>query len=137
MNRLVYVTILLVTISVTACDIRSDNWYTSKCELLCDEEKGKFLDIRKLETHKIGVAYDTIQIAKNDSVTITFDIITDCCLDFETSADLRLDTLILQYKLAGDTLSPCDCYCDYRMIYKINKENKDWSTLRIEGTDRY
>lgn len=118
------------------CKGKAD-WYTAKCELLCDEEHGRFFDINKMRRYKKWYPYDTIQKANGDSVAISFEFYTDCCLDFSGGIDLREDTLDLQYGLASDTLAPCDCYCDYRMIYKIKKGNLNWTTVKITNTNGY
>ena len=123
-------------LTLAACKNKTDIEYVAKCELLCDEEKGKFLDFEKLKKYKKWYPYDTVQNVSKDSIFISFDFITDCCLDFSGSVDIRHDTLKLFYGYPpSDTLGPCDCYCDYRMIYRIKNSNLSWSILKISNSD--
>jgi len=125
-------------LALASCQTETEIKYEAKCELLCDEEKGKFLDIEKLKRYKKWQPYDTVQNIRKDSIFFSFDFITDCCLDFSGSVDMAQDTLRLLYGYPPvDTLGPCDCYCDYRMIYKIKNDNLSWSALKILNTDGY
>jgi hypothetical protein len=137
-TKLTYL-LYLVLVTFICCrevnDKKAKNWFKARCEPLCDDQKGKFLDIEKLKKYKTMYPYDTVQIVNQDSVTISFDFITDCCLDFEGDATLRSDTLLLQYCYAADTMSPCDCYCDYRMIYNIYSGKRNWTSIKIVNTD--
>jgi hypothetical protein len=127
---------ILGFLTLASCQTKNDIDYVAKCELLCDDEKGKFLDIEKLKKYRKWRPYDTVQNVRKDSIFISFDFITDCCLDFSGSVEITQDTLKLLYGYPpADTLGPCDCYCDYRMIYKIKNDNLSWSTLKISNTD--
>jgi hypothetical protein len=76
--------------------------------------------------------YDTIQVVNKDSVTISFDFITDCCRNFSGDVDLRQDTLFLKYGPSNDS-TRCDCYCDYRMTHSIYKKDRHWKSIKILG----
>ena len=109
------------------------DWFTAKCELLCDEQRGRFLDLEKLQRYGQHKPYDIKQVSKQDSVIIAFDFIADCCLDFAGGAKIQNDTLILEYQLPHDSLMHgCECSCDYRMIYKVDKKDKNWVDLKAE-----
>jgi hypothetical protein len=116
--------------------ITKEDWFEVTCEPLCEPEKGKILTIEKVEKYGNWNPYDTIQKVSADSIKISFDFISDCCLDFEGGMTLVSDTLVLQYGFAGDTLYPCDCSCDYRMVYKMKKD-KEWSTIKIVNLQGY
>jgi hypothetical protein len=108
-------------------------WFTARCELLCDEEHGKYLDFKKLEKYGQHTPYDFTQVNKLDSTIISFDVIADCCIDFVGGAQIRNDTLILEYRPPHDSLLyGCDCSCDYRMIYRIDKKDRKWTTLKTD-----
>lgn len=147
--RTYILTMLMLSLALTACDFNKNassseasalpegsefleplstgDWFTAKCELLCDEEQGKFLDREKLLKHGDREPYDFKEVNKQDSVIISFDFIADCCMDFMGGAQIRNDTLILEYRPPHDSLVfGCDCSCDYRMIYRIDKKNKRW-----------
>jgi hypothetical protein len=108
-----------------------NNWFVAEFYPLCDDTQEIFLDLDKLKKYGKFNPYDMVQIIDHDSVTISFDFITDCCLEFSGSAELHQDTLFLKYGFQSDSLMPCDCYCDYRMIYKIAKRDKDWMGIKI------
>ncbi len=104
-------------------------WFKARCQSLCDEEKGIFLSKEKIKKHHYN-PYDTVQTSSKDSVKVSFDFIADCCMDFSGKVYIKLDTLTLEYGIANDSVSRCDCLCDYRMIYQISR-NKHWSKIKI------
>jgi hypothetical protein len=105
-------------------------WFVAKCQALCDEEKGKFLSREKIKKHHTYNPYDTTQTISKDSIKVSFDFITNCCMDFSGKANIRFDTLTLEYGIAHDSVPRCDCLCDYRMIYQISR-SKHWSKIKI------
>lgn len=118
--------------------LSSGDWFTAKCELLCDEEHGKFLDIEKLKKYGQHKPYEIKQVAKQDSAIIEFNFIANCCMDFAGGAQIRNDTLILEYQPPHDSLAyGCDCSCDYRMIYRIDRKGKSWVDLKTEYKRRF
>lgn len=125
---------ILTFIALLSCQHKKDIQYSVRSELLCAPEQGKFLDERKFEQYGLWHPYDTVRQVNGDSVTISFDFITECCMDFTGSVDLSHDTLKLLYHSSNDSLG-CDCYCDYRMIYKIKNKNLSWSSLKILYND--
>ena len=146
--RIQFITTILFLYSFSACndapqtkenkvhnasnnDWRKEEWYSVKYESLCDDRKGIFVDAKKVEKYGNYHPYDTAQKIINDSVLISFDFISDCCLEYSGEVIIRNDTLFLGYGLASDTLSPCDCYCDYRMNYKIKATDRFWSKIAI------
>jgi len=118
--------------------LATGDWFTAKCELLCDNEQGRFLDIEKLKKYGQHQPYDINQKNKQDSLIVTFDVIANCCMDFAGGVQIKKDTLILEYQPPNDSLgNGCDCSCDYRMIYRINKKDKHWVGLKTEYKGRY
>jgi len=118
--------------------LSTGDWFTAKCELLCDDEQGKFLDIEKLKKFGQHNPYEIKQKEKQDSVIVMFDVIADCCMDFAGGAQIKNDTLILEYQPPHDSLAiGCDCSCDYRMIYRINKKDKHWVDLKTKYKKRF
>ncbi|HEY0656596.1 MAG TPA: hypothetical protein VGD65_25860 [Chryseosolibacter sp.] len=118
-----------------SCEYDRNNWYTSRCQLLCIPEEGRYLSQEKLLKYKDWYPYDTLEVINDDSATVSFDFIADCCLDFAGSAAVERDTLLLTYGYASDTLFGCDCSCDYRMIYQLKTTNKQWSAIKILNKD--
>jgi hypothetical protein len=112
-------------------DIPTANWVKAKCEHLCDEEKGRNVSREDLLQHLNDDFYDLVQQEQNDSIFISFDFIKNCCMDFTGTASIKEDTLLLAYQIPHDSLSGgCDCSCDYRMHYRINKKGKTWSIVK-------
>lgn len=105
------------------------DWVKVKCEHLCDEEKGKLPSRETLNEHIGDEFYDFIKSEQDDSIFIAFDFIKDCCMDFTGTASIREDTLLLTFLPANDSAG-CDCYCDYRMHYGINKKDETWSVIK-------
>lgn len=105
------------------------DWVKVKCEHLCDDEKGKFPSRETLKEHLGDEFYDLVKREQNDSIFIAFNFIKDCCMDFTGTASIREDTLLLTFLPAIDS-SRCDCLCDYRMHYRINKKDEKWSVIK-------
>jgi len=118
--------------------LSTGDWFTAKCELLCDDEHGKFLDVEKLKKYGQHRPYDIKQKNKQDSLIVTFDVIADCCMDFTGGVQIKKDTLVLEYQPPNDSsANGCDCSCDYRMIYRINKKDKHWVGFKTEYKRRF
>lgn len=105
--------------------------YSASCENLCDDEHGILLDMDTMSKYGRYNPYHISDISSGDSTIIQFDFITDCCATFTGEVGLEKDTLYLGYYYDRDTMSLCDCYCDYRMTYRINKSDLKWSALKI------
>ena len=116
-----------------AQDWRKENWYKVSYEQLCDEMKGVFLDYKKVTKLGLHKPYDTLQVNYKDSTIISFEFISDCCMQFSGEVIHRNDTLFLGYGNASDTANPCDCYCDYKMRYKIDTVGKHWNKIIIKN----
>ena len=106
-------------------------YFTAQCVELCNRKKGIPLDLEKFEKYGKYNPYDTVQDNTKDSTIISFSFISDCCLSFAGKAAASHDTLILRYGFDKDTLTPCDCYCDYRITYRIKKKGRPWSAMNI------
>ena len=115
-----------VLISLNACrqpaskKVAENKWYTASSVVLCDGRKGIFLDPQKLIKFGKHVPYNYTKLISGDSV-ISFDFISDCCLDYYRKAKIINETLLLDYQFTQDTIEPCECYCDYKMIYSVQK----------------
>lgn len=107
-------------------------WYNVRYQSLCDDSKGIFVDLKKVKKYGNYNPYDTIQKVFKDSTIISFDFISDCCIEYSGEVINRNDSLFLGYGLATDTVSPCDCYCDYRMTYYINTKDRHWNKIIIK-----
>lgn len=127
-----------IIVSLNACrqpatkKVSEDKWYTASGVTLCDERKGIFLDPQKLTKYGKHVPYNYTKISSGDSVKISFDLISDCCLDYKGEAEIVKDTLILDYRLTKDTIEPCDCYCDYKIVYSVSK-TYNWKKIRVRN----
>jgi hypothetical protein len=114
------------------------DWFTAKCEVLCDVEQGRLLEREKIQKYGQFNSYDLTQTNKPDSAIITFDFIASCCMGFAGGAQVRNDTLILEYQPPIDSLANgCDCLCDYRMTYQIDKKTKAWVGLKTTYKRRF
>jgi hypothetical protein len=111
---------------------KKENWYSASYQSLCDDTKGLFLDLKKFRKYGKHNPYDTTQNILKDSTLISFDFISDCCLKYSGEALFRNDTLYLGYGLATEEARPCDCYCDYRMTYKILNRDRHWKKIIIK-----
>lgn len=104
-----------------------DKWFVAKFYPLCNDSVS--LDIKEIIKHGNHIPYDTVELVVKDSVTISFDFITDCCLTFSGDVDLNQDTLFLKYSQTSS--APCDCYCSYRMTYQLDKKDRHWKAIKI------
>ncbi|MDQ3112189.1 MAG: hypothetical protein M3R17_20075 [Bacteroidota bacterium] len=107
------------------------NWFTTTCHTLCDESKGILLDMNKYKQHGKYHPYNLTEFITKDSAIISFDFITDCCMTFAGAAEIKNDVLNLHYGPDNDSMRICDCYCDYRMTYRIDKKGREWKTKKI------
>jgi hypothetical protein len=104
-----------------------DKWFIAKFYPLCNDSVS--LDIKEMIKHGKLIPYDIVELVSKDSVTISFDFITECCLTFSGYIDLNQDTLFLKY--IQRNFVPCDCYCSYRMIYQLDKRDRHWKAIKI------
>lgn len=109
------------------------SFFKAYCQPLCDEEKGKLLDYQKTEKYGKGTPYNLTFSIKNDSAIIQFDIIYDCCLDFICSVSKNKNLLSLSHDQPINISCPCDCYCDYKMVYEIKNQNMRLDSVLIKG----
>lgn len=107
------------------------SWYTFEGRELCDESKGIHVSEEMLAYRGKDVLYDTVQTVIGDSVIISFNFISDCCLEFIGEAELTGDTLKIGFGGSGGVTRICDCYCEYRMTYRIDKRDRRWSVIKI------
>jgi len=110
---------------------KKENWFTVAYQPLCDDRKGLLLDYKKFKKYGKHNPYDTIQKIIKDTTIVTFDFISDCCIEYSGEALIRDDVLYLAYGPATPP-RPCDCYCNYRMIYKIHTRNIHWKKVVIQ-----
>jgi hypothetical protein len=133
------VTTLIFLVGLSSCrqkelvedSVKVDTWFITKSYSLCDDSKGIFSDLNKLTKYGRLNPYDTVQMVNGDSIIISFDFITDCCRDFSGDVDLRGDTLLLKYSPSINDTTICDCFCDYRMIYRLDKRHRQWKSIKI------
>lgn len=114
------------------------SWYKVNFLQLCNDSLGDYLDTKLLKKYGIDKPYNITENKdkKMGTSAISFDFNSDCCLKFTGSVTLKNGKLILRYYWPNDTASPCDCYCNYRMMYRINSKDKQWSTFKIiQGRD--
>lgn len=77
-------------------------------------------------------AFNKKQNEVGDTTNISFDILAPCCLSFTGHVELVEDTLKVKfYETKGD-FEKCECVCDYRMFYTVDKTDKKWSVIKIE-----
>jgi hypothetical protein len=102
-------------------------WYNVSCIPLCDDSKGIFLDLKELTKHGRYKPYNTTQTINKDSAIVSFDFIDDCCMEFSGDITVTNDTLMLYFFQTN--IICCDCYCDYRISYHINKTGQQWNNI--------
>ncbi len=105
--------------------------YTVSCYNLCDNGHGILLNMDTMSKYGKYNPYRFSNKTRDDSTVVQFDFITDCCATFTGEVALKKDTLYLSYYFDRDTMVLCDCYCDYRMTYRINKADLRWSAIEI------
>ncbi len=97
---------------------------------LCDDQKGIVLDRKKKKKYGTGNPYNINETRSNDTSIISFDFITKCCGKFSGDIKIERDTLTLYYYFVGREV--CDCFCDYRMTYKILPQGVRWNKMIIK-----
>ncbi len=105
--------------------------FTVSFKELCKDDHGMFMDLKKYKRYGKHCPYAIDEKTNDDSLQISFDFIDDCCLRYAGAIQLSNDTLWLYYYKANDSSDPCDCYCDYRMIYRTSVVTKNWKALKI------
>lgn len=108
-------------------------WYRVEFIPLCDPT---LRTDRAFAKYKEFGTYNPINPSKTeypekDSTIISFDFVADCCLKFNGDVSIKKDELILRYYQQHDSIGPCDCYCDYRMVYHINSKNIPHQRFRV------
>lgn len=111
---------------------KKEQWYDVRFKSLCDDSKGIFLDFKKVSKYGKHNPFDTIQQKFKDSTVVSFTFISDCCLEYSGEVIIRNDTLFLGYGHTTDIIQPCDCYCDYKMTYRISTKDKHWKKTIIK-----
>lgn len=70
----------------------------------------------------------------NDTSTISFDFMRDCCLEFEGKWQLEEKILTLSYEPKSENEEPpCDCKCTYTMKFHINNQDYSWYRIKIKN----
>jgi len=72
---------------------------------------------------------------KGDSVIVSFDFVSDCCLTFSGRPQVKQDTLIIEYGLDRVYDEACGCWCDYNLTFRMMKNGKSWRELKMVYTD--
>ena len=60
--------------------------------------------------------FDTLITKVKDTIIYSFKVSNECCIKYYGKYFTNQDTIVLNYIYCG---SPCDCYCDYILTYKI------------------
>jgi len=129
--------ILLVSLSFAfkvhdSEDLRKvPKWFSVEFHSLCREQNREGVMTDEMWSRGIHKPYDTVQTITSDSLIISFDFMDDCCLTFSGRAEIKNDTLLLNYGLDRVYTESCGCLCEYRLIYRINKKSKTWRALKI------
>lgn len=114
-------------------EVTNGSFFKAYCQPLCDEEKGKLLDYGKVKKHGRKVPYNLTYSSRNDTAIIQFDIIYDCCLDFVCNVSKNKNLLSLSHGQPTNISCPCDCSCDYKMVYEIKNQNIRLDSVLIKG----
>ena len=114
-------------------EVTTGSFFKAYCKPLCDGKKGILLDYKKAEKYGRKTPYNLTYSTRNDSAIIQFDIIYDCCLDFVCNASKNKNLLSLSHSQPTNISCPCDCFCDYKMVYEIKKQNIRLDSVLIRG----
>lgn len=126
--------LLFSIILIGSCGRNSDrddgDWFSVQFISLCEDHPG-VTDFDKLEKYGTRHPYDTTRVIKGDSLIISFDFMDDCCLTFSGQAQKKQDTLVLKYGWDKWYTESCGCICEYRLIYRIYRNDKIWRITKI------
>ncbi len=76
--------------------------------------------------------YTNKQVIESDSMTtVSFDFVSDCCLEFIGKWQLENDVLTLSYHPKNEIQEPCECKCKYSMKFHFNPKQYSWNRIRI------
>ncbi len=67
----------------------------------------------------------------NDTTTISFDFVRDCCLEFVGKWQIDDKILTLSYQPKNEDQLPCECKCAYTMKYHFNNKEYSWYRIKI------
>ncbi len=124
------VALLFSTLLCSSCHFNEENskWYNVQFESLC----GKNNPITASQDDELKYGRNTpydLQISTSIKFkSVSFKFIEECCLVFDGSANVKNDTLKMQFWNTKKE-APCDCICDYKMTYHINQEKANWKSL--------
>lgn len=69
----------------------------------------------------------------NDTTTISFDFVRDCCMEFDGDWQIENEILTLRYYPNKENQEPpCECKCTYTMKYHFNHNDYSWKSIRIK-----
>jgi hypothetical protein len=95
---------------------------------LCDDQKGIFLDPAKKAKYGRD-PYNLKSSIFHDTALLSFEFISDCCRQFSGDSKVENDTVTLYYFNIGRNV--CDCYCDYRMTYRVLLHTDHWNKMTV------
>ncbi len=81
------------------------------------------------ELNKPVLPYNVEYINTKDSINVTFDFVSECCLEFDLQHIVRRSTLKILY-LPKEDSEVCECYCDYRASYSAVDSEIDFSKIK-------
>ncbi|HTL80119.1 MAG TPA: hypothetical protein VL651_00365 [Bacteroidia bacterium] len=102
-----------------------------RCTSLCDDDNGVLLDAGKVKQYGRMRPFNQDQDIIDDSIQVSFEVIDDCDEQFNGSAFLMKDTLMLQFSRAPFDSLAADCYCTYRMSYRFGLNQRNWKSIKV------
>lgn len=109
----------------------SNVWCKEQVEQLCDLPPHKVMTGEEIKRYGMRKPYNYHKKDSRDSLILSFEFIDDCCLKFTADTYQSQDSLFLGFYLPNDSNKVCDCWCDYRMTYRIKKDAVAWKTISI------
>jgi len=94
-------------------------------------ENNPLVDLNDLNQGKelpLAISYQII----GDSLTVKFRFVNDCCANYIGDFEVNGDTLNISFM--NNSLSLCDCYCNYFYRFSTKQNGKQPNYLKINNT---
>ncbi len=106
-------------------------WCKEQVLQLCELPPHRVITHDDIKRNGMRKPYNYQKEENKDSLILSFEFIDDCCLKYTADTYQSQDSLFLGYYLPNDSNKVCDCWCDYRMTYRIKKDSVAWKTISI------
>ncbi len=120
----IYFSVLVMHAQVDTKTIK----HQMKVDAQCDNQEQIFMD---LEAHHKNQVYNLTKDYKNEKLTLRFNIIESCCLQFSGESKITKKGLEITYYTSQDKV--CECFCKYQFTYTMGISIQDPDKLYINN----